>query len=621
MDRATAEGWTGGLLTQAAIVAQYLTAAAFVALGGAIAYRWYSDRTRTTGMVALALVSLAAVSILGRFQDQANPNLVISVASIVLFMLSGFFVFLFRGELIPLSRNALVAAYVLLVAGLVVGIVDVVGFQGAAPSVATVFGLALITPWAIFTGEPIVRFWLASNRLPRVQRARLRSLSVGFGLLIGILFVAVIGGRSLQNPIASVLIDLVALLVVPAIYVSFAPPSLLRRIWRLAEENEIRAALQDLLIFSPTREVMAERAVYWAVRMMGASAGFVTDAQGKVLATSGIDPERAANLFADPPESVISAPLLLTEGKGTLAVIGGTFTPIFGSEEVSQLGGYANAVAAGLERARVTERIAALEKNKTQFLNLASHELRGPVTVIRGYVSMLESGLLGRLNERGRKAAGVMAAKVSEMNELIEEMIEAARLDEGGVSLRSVETDLREIAREAVDVVAPLLDANHRLEVDMPERRVRVKVDPDRTRTIITNLLSNAIKYSPDGGTITCQVQARAGLAKVSITDEGLGISREAMPTLFTRFGRIITPETEHLRGTGLGLFLGRQLARLQGGDVTVASIEGKGSTFTLQLPTVGTERPASQDGAGDDMAVEHEQAEPQAGAQQPHRA
>src|SRR5439155_17911483 len=100
---------------------------------------------------------------------------------------------------------------------------------------------------------------------------------------------------------------------------------------------------------------------------------------------------------------------------------------------------------AGLQRVGVTERMAAVEENKTQFLNLASHELRGPVTVIRGYVSMLQSGLLGQLNERGRQAAGVMAAKVSEMNELIEEMIEAARLEDGGFALRLVEADLRDI--------------------------------------------------------------------------------------------------------------------------------------------------------------------------------
>jgi len=251
-------------------------------------------------------------------------------------------------------------------------------------------------------------------------------------------------------------------------------------------------------------------------------------------------------------------------------------------------------------RALVTERMAALESNKTQFLNLASHELRGPVTVIRGYISMLETGILGELNDRGRLAARTMSAKVTEMNDLIEEMIEAARLEEGGLTLHAADSDLRDIARSAAEAVAPLIDTQHRLVMDLPDRPVRVHVDVDRTRTIVTNLLSNAIKYSPDGGDITLEVRSRAGLARVTVVDEGLGIPRDRMSTLFTRFGRIITPQTEHLKGTGLGLFLARQLARLQGGDITVASVEGKGSTFTLQSPAGGGRAaPAALDGAG----------------------
>jgi signal transduction histidine kinase len=356
--------------------------------------------------------------------------------------------------------------------------------------------------------------------------------------------------------------------------------------------------MQDLLIFSPSRQVLAERAAYWAVRLMGATSGFVTDVDGKVLATSGIDPERAAALAAGGPSAkVIAAPLHLGEGQGTLAIVAGRYTPMFGSDEISQMKAYANSVSAGLERARVTERMAAIETNKTQFLNLASHELRGPVTVLRGYLSMLETGLLGHLNERGRKAAVVMAAKVSEMNELIEEMIEAARLEDGGLSLRLVEADLRDVVRAAAESIAPVVDSAHTLDLDLPERRVRVKVDTDRIKTIIGNLISNAIKYSPAGGTVTCQVRARAGIARVAVTDEGLGIATESLPLLFTRFGRVITPETEHLKGTGLGLFLGRQLARMQGGDITVISTEGKGSTFTLHLPTASATE-ASENGA-----------------------
>jgi signal transduction histidine kinase len=585
-------------LTQAAIVAQDLTAAAFVALAIAIAYNWYRDRTREQAWLAAALGALGLVAALGRIPD---PPTVLSLLVLVLFMLSAFFVFLFRGEFIPLRRAALRGAYVLLLVGIGIGVADVLFFQTAPPVEATALGIAIVLPWAILVGEPIARFWLASNRLPVVQRTRMRFLSFGFALLIAVLFISVIGDVALRNPAATILIQLAALVSVPAIYVSFAPPALLRRIWRLGEEPEVRAALQDLLIFSPNRKVMAERAAYWAARMMGASAGFIVDADGKILAATGIDLEGAAALAAGESDAVITAPLHLTEGLGRLAIVAGSFTPVFGTEEVSQLRGYANAVSAGIDRAQVTERMAALESNKTQFLNLASHELRGPLTVIRGYVSMLGTGMFGELNERGRNATEVMNAKVVEMNDLIEEMIEAARLEEGGVTLRAVEIDLRDIARDAREVVAPLLEPGHDLVMDLPDRRVRVKVDPDRTKTIVANLLSNAIKYSPDGGTITCQVRSRSGVARVTVSDHGIGISREGMAMLFTRFGRVITPQTEHLRGTGLGLFLGRQLARLQGGDITVASVEGEGSTFTLQLPIA----PAGEAVAGQDAFSE----------------
>jgi signal transduction histidine kinase len=568
-------------LTAVALV-QDLTTAGFVALGLAIAYRWYRERGRAQGKLTIAIVALAAVALLSRLPQSLVLNLVLVVA----FMVSAYFVLLFRDEFLPLSSTAHWTAGIVLAAGIIDGVLLVTVLQKGPAPIVTSFTLLYVLAWALLIGEPVVRFWLASNALPAVQRTRMRYLSFGFGMLIVVLFVDVLGGSALRSPTAILITQLAALATVPLIYVSFAPPSLLRRIWRMGEENAVRDAMRDLLIFSPTRKDIAERAVHWAVRLLGGTGGYILDAGGNILAG-----ER--NESSGP---VVRAPLHLPEGEGTLAVVAGTFTPVFGSDEISQLRAYANSVSAGLQRVSVTERMTAIENNKTQFLNLASHELRGPVTVMRGYVSMLESGLLGQLNERGRKAAEVMASKVSEMNEMIEEMIEAARLEDGGVTLRAVEADLRDIVREAAEAVAPLVDDKHRLELDLPERRVRVRVDPDRTRTIVANLLSNAIKYSPGGGEVKCQVRSRGGVARVMVTDKGLGIAHEDLAKLFTRFGRVITPQTEHLKGTGLGLFLARQLARLQGGDITVASIEGKGSTFTLQLPMVSPD--GSPDGS-----------------------
>src|SRR6202140_3963630 len=592
-------------------IALNLTALGFVLLGAATAAEWYKHRGRAQGMLALSLVSLAVVAALRRVQDLVGQSALLGGITIVAFIASGYFVLLFRDAFLPLRPWGRQAATALFLGACVVGIADITVLAHAGPAVMTAAATVLIGAWAIFTGEPIVRFWLASRNLPSVQKARMRSLSFGFAVLIAILVVDVFRGSAVQSPAAIITTQLVALAKVPVIYVSFAPPGLLPRVWRMGEEAELRSAVQDLLIFSPTREELAEKAAGWAKRLLGAQGAFIVDSEGTLIAGSGIESADVGRVMSerkDQPEGGIEAmpdhgaaivvPLRLTEGTGFLGVTAGSFTPLFGSDEVNQLQGYASAVTAGLERARVTERLAAIEKNKTQFLNLASHELRGPLTVVRGYVSMLEGGLMGDFNDRGRKAMPVISAKVLEMNALIEQMIEAARLEDGALMLRPAEADLRDVVVEAVDMARHLVDAKHKILLKMPDKPVPVRIDAERVKTIATNLIGNAIKYSPAGGPIDCEVTARAGIARISVKDTGVGIAKEDLPILFTRFGRVSTPQTNHLPGTGLGLYLGRQLARLHGGEITVESAPGKGSTFTLHLPL--SEQPLSVRPAGD---------------------
>jgi signal transduction histidine kinase len=580
-------------------LSQDLTALGFILLGAATVWEWYRYRGKAQAMLAISLVSLAVVAALGPIQTLIGPSTFLGILTVVAFEVSGYFVLRFRDAFLPLSKRALQAATALLIVSCLVGAAAVTVLANADRAVTTAVGLEIIVAWSIFTGEPIVRFWLASRGMPSVQKSRMRALSFGFAVLIAILVVDVLGGSALQSPLAIIITQLIALAIVPVIYVSFAPPGLLRRIWRMGEESELRSAIQDLLIFSPTRQELAEKAAGWARRLLGAEGAFIVDSQGALMANAGVNRSEVDEIMSfrkaeldggleralSGRGAAIVVPLPLTEGTGHLGVTAGTFTPLFGSDEVNQLQGYASAVTAGLERAKVTERLAAIERNKTQFLNLASHELRGPMTVVRGYVSMLEGGLLGDLNERGRKAVPVISAKVMEMNALIEQMIEAARLEDGALMLRPTEIDLRDVVIEAVEAARPLVDERHEISLRTPGRPVPVRVDHERVKTIVSNLVSNAVKYSPQGGVIECELTARGGIARVAIKDSGLGIAQGDLPILFTRFGRISTPHTDHLPGTGLGLYLGRQLARLHGGEITVESAPGKGSTFTLHLP------------------------------------
>src|SRR5205823_2171506 len=197
--------------------------------------------------------------------------------------------------------------------------------------------------------------------------------------------------------------------------------------------------------------------------------------------------------------TAVVVPLTLDEGIGVLVVLSGPFTPLFGTDEVTRLGLFSTAITAGLDRVVLTERISALEQSKSQFLNLASHELRGPITVLRGYLSMAESGALGRVSSDFKAILPLLVGRADEMNSLVEQMIEAARLEEGRLELRPEQADLRAIAARAMDLVRPLADDAHPLVIVAPPEEVPVVVDAERIATIVSNLLTNAIKYSPAG--------------------------------------------------------------------------------------------------------------------------
>ena len=113
--------------------------------------------------------------------------------------------------------------------------------------------------------------------------------------------------------------------------------------------------------------------------------------------------------------------------------------------------------------------------------------------------------------------------------------------------------------------------------------------DEKRLTAMLTNLIDNAIKYSPGGGDIEVACEHDGRVARVTVRDHGIGINAEQAHMLFTRFGRLVTPETSHIRGTGLGLYLARETARLHGGDIHVSSTLGGGSTFTVVLPLAST--------------------------------
>ncbi len=231
----------------------------------------------------------------------------------------------------------------------------------------------------------------------------------------------------------------------------------------------------------------------------------------------------------------------------------------------------------------LAQKMTQLEITKRHILNLAAHELRGPITVIRGYLSMVEDASLD-LNGM-RRILPILMGKVGQMDALVTQMLEVARLDEGRVELSIEDLDLGLVSRKVVDVAGLLAPAGVSILLERSPAPVVVRADAHRIATIIGNLLDNAIKYSPDGGLVRCSVGVEGGRAYVRVADQGLGIAAADMPRLFSRFGRILTAENSHIGGTGLGLHVSKELAELHGGDIVATSEPGAGSTFCLWLP------------------------------------
>jgi signal transduction histidine kinase len=568
--------------------------AAFITLGVLTVRDWLSGRDRRRGYLALALGLLGLASLFGRLQELAGYHSeILTVLSLVAFLGSAYALLMFRHSFIPLSRSTrAIAASVLVVAGLL----ELVAAPPADPAVAptqtqALVTLVLIAAWVACVAEPSARFWLASRHLPAVQRRRLQAISLGYFGIVVILIVA--GGAGSQNQVVSLAINVGAVLVAPLLYASFAPPRWLRRIWREPEEERFRAAINDLLLFAPGRRVLAERAIDWAARLVGAESGMVVDGNGELLAVHGVDPERASSLVAagnpagDVEGSTISVPLHLDNGSGQLIVIAGTYTPVFGTDEVARLHQYGAAMAAALDRVRVAERITALEEVKSRFLRLASHELRGPLALVRGYVSMIGEGSLQ--GEEIQRAVSVMLAKLTQMTGMLNEMLETARIEDNRLEVKAEKFDLREAVSEVVDMIQPITGNGHDLNAVLPSQEIHVLADRAKIETILSNLVDNAIKYSPSGGRVQLELATTNDSAMLTVSDQGIGIAKEDMKVLFTRFGRITNDDTIPIAGTGLGLYLARELARVQAGEVTAESEPGQGSTFTLRLPLAPT--------------------------------
>ena len=259
----------------------------------------------------------------------------------------------------------------------------------------------------------------------------------------------------------------------------------------------------------------------------------------------------------------------------------------FLADEIELLQQIGNAAGIALRNARTYGQAYELGRAKSDFMNMAAHELRTPLSVIRGYVSMLEDGSFGPVGESVARPVAVIASKADELGRLVEDLLVSSRLEAGTMPTASDRFDLRSAARAAVERCEPraaLLGAD--VQLLLPASAVPVIADLDHVARILDNLLNNALTYTLTAPQVTVSVGARPR-PSITISDNGVGIPESERERVFERFYRLEHPELPRQPGTGLGLAISRELAALHGGTVVAEAAPGAGSVFRLELPPV----------------------------------
>ncbi len=557
-----------------------LTSVFIVALLVLALLRWLQRRDRAAGWLTLAFLTLGVIVTVGRL-DPSQPHGFLEDAvqrlEIELLVLFPYLLYRFATEFVPPSRR-LQRFVAVLTIGLSVWTFALPHVPAAGeprPAWFLAYVLVFLAHWTLLSILVTVRLWHAGHRQPSVAASRMRMLSfAAAALTVAIIFTAFAGN---QSSVGALVTQIVALASCIGFLLGLSPPQAIRAHWRQPEQQRLQEAIIGLMTLATTRTEVAQRVLGPVVALVGARGAVIVDSEGAVVAE-----------HAPPPDDDAAIPVEVEQPGAKLIVWTSPYAPFFGDDELRILETVTALTGIALDRVRLfeqerTSRLALERANEvmSNFVALAAHELRTPVTTVHGFVQTLNH-LDDRLDDAQKQELRIaLEQQTARMAALVEQLLDLSRLDAHAIDIAPQAIGLRSCLAEVVTVAAGARAGEIEVSVSGPDEAI---VDPAVLDHIVTNLITNALRYGRAPVVVSAAVVE--GRLRLSVEDAGPGVALEIEATLFERFTRAGVAR-DRVAGTGLGLAIARAYALAHRGDLRYEPGQPGGARFVVELPSV----------------------------------
>ncbi len=570
-------------MKQAVETLNWVSLVAYGVLALATINQWRTRRDRAAAWAAFCFGTLGLVVVLGRLIPQHPHDFserFVQKIDIALFLLFPYLLHRFTTVFRP-ATSLLERLLGLMTVGMVAWTFALPRIPAAGQSRPGWFYAYLagfMIHWTILSAVAATRLWRAGGGEPSVARRRMRLLALATAALTIALFFVVATSQSYSW--LAVASSALGILAAFAFLLGFVPPSIVRLLWRRPEQEQVQKAILDLVTLAMSQEEIAQRVLPPMADIVGARAIILWNEQGRLLGSHGL-PEGALD-----PGTTDSQVFDFEIPGGRLKLWASPYAPFFGNEELRLLETLGGLTGVALDRVRLFQHehesrlaIERADEVKTNFIALASHELRTPVTTIHGLASTLNRVGDQLDDEQRRELRDALERQADRMAKLVEQLLDLSRLDAEAISIRPERFNVRERLEEIVATSA----ADRAADVEIgASADLEASADPTAIDRVVSNLITNALRYGSPPVTVRASQTDRH--LRIAVEDRGEGVPEQFVPDLFERFTR--AGGRERIGGTGLGLAIARSYARAHDGDLVYEDADPHGARFQLVLPT-----------------------------------